>query len=928
MAKLTPINDETPLYSSRIVRTYAEYITRRHPDADLDAILAAGRTSRAECEDPQRWYLQRELDALYEAMTAAIGDSEICRKVGRFGIRAAATGSLRQIALGLSNPEHFFMRMPQVMGMLARQADAVGHLTGPYQAEIVVTQKLGSKEGPYQCQNRLGSLEGVVMEFVARLPTLEHPECVHRGGAQCRYVVSWTTTSTYRWRQIRSALFLATVVAPLGFFLAPPLLAAAAATACLLSLALSDAALWRSQSHELNRLVESQGEHAREILDELGARAVQSRLLKEIAQAASGGVGVVEFSEEVIRVLKQSLYIEQAELLVDSATLLSAPSHSGEYLYRSSSDVFPASDVASRRPLWIVRALRDGTETLDQLDETTSRCCLPVVFGDVILGALTLVGPRDQCDENQRLLYRAIAAQIAVGVRNTDALASVAASETQYRHLVESAASVILRFEPSGLITFTNSFAAKLFMLPQRKAQHLMLGDVFPATPAATAAFETLIHRLTASDELVVLETHIDSALATPTPLAWTLKAKRGAGTELEQVLAIGTDIGELIEGFTEREILAQQLHQAQKMEAVGTLAGGIAHDFNNLLTGIITNTQLILEDTSIDDPNHEILKDVDTLARSAADLTKRLLGFARKGKYAIATVDVNELILSTLRLFGRTRKEVVIETQLEPRLWKIQGDRGQLEQTLVNLFVNSSQAMPSGGRLTVISENLSAHEGDHRVQLTVRDTGVGMPKEIQAHIFDPFFTTKDRDRGTGLGLASVYGIVKNHDGTIEVHSEVGKGCSMIIRLPADLEAISQQDAPSEALEGTTGTLLVVDDETFVRRAVARMLEKTGMRVLSAESGPEALSIYQTQGADIDVVLLDMIMPGMGGPEVFDALLALNPEVKVILWSGYALGEQAQALLSKGAKAFFTKPPDYQELIKTLHSLVDEKRQG
>jgi len=248
-----------------------------------------------------------------------------------------------------------------------------------------------------------------------------------------------------------------------------------------------------------------------------------------------------------------------------------------------------------------------------------------------------------------------------------------------------------------------------------------------------------------------------------------------------------------------EKEKLQAQLQQAQKMEAIGTLAGGIAHDFNNLLMGIQGRTSLILADIGSDHPHFEHLTEIEKYVGSAAELTRQLLGFARGGKYQVLPSNLNELIEKSSRMFGRTKKEITIERKYEEELWTVEVDRSQIDQVLLNIYVNAWQAMPTGGTLSIQTENVyldkkfvkpyNTSPGDY-IKVTIKDTGVGMDDKTLKMVFDPFFTTKEKGRGTGLGLASAYGIVKNHDGIITVRSKKRQGATFNIYLPASKKAV------------------------------------------------------------------------------------------------------------------------------------------
>jgi two-component system, cell cycle sensor histidine kinase and response regulator CckA len=383
---------------------------------------------------------------------------------------------------------------------------------------------------------------------------------------------------------------------------------------------------------------------------------------------------------------------------------------------------------------------------------------------------------------------------------------------------------------------------------------------------------------------------------------------------------------------ITVQKKLEEQLFHAQKMEAVGTLAGGVAHDFNNLLLGILGYTSLMLMKTDKDHPFYENLKIIERQVESGADLTRRLLGFARGGKYDVRPVNVDDLIIKTSEIFSRTKKEISIHKKLQENLYTIEADPGQIEQVLLNLYVNAWQAMPSGGELYLESGNTIFHEQENRpfntkpgqyVKISVTDTGVGMDSETQKRIFEPFFSTKGIGKGTGLGLASAYGIIKNHGGIINVYSEKAHGTTFTIYLPASVKkAIEAKPAEEKLLTGKE-TILVVDDEQVNVELMRELLEKLGYKILTAQSGKKAIELYREHFKDIKLVILDMIMPKMNGRETLGKLMEIDNKVRVLLSSGYSLNGEAAMILNLGCKGFIQKPFRVEELARKIRDVID-----
>lgn len=411
------------------------------------------------------------------------------------------------------------------------------------------------------------------------------------------------------------------------------------------------------------------------------------------------------------------------------------------------------------------------------------------------------------------------------------------------------------------------------------------------------------------------------------------------------------TEVEERRRAEEQRAELENKLLQAQKMEAIGTLAGGIAHDFNNLLMGIEGNATLMLMNSRQGHAHLERLKNIQKLVRSGSNLTRQLLGFARDGKYEVKPTDINDLISRCSQMFGRTNKEITINTDFQDNISIVNVDQGQMEQVFLNLFVNAWQAMPGGGNLFIRTANVTPD--DHNivplglkpvkyVKISIEDTGVGMDKITMTRIFDPFFTTKEVSRGTGLGLASAYGIVKNHEGAITVNSVKGKGTTFEIYLPASSNAleskmtaqssepeaiVDHQPLPDDNRVKSSEGILLVDDEEMNVETFGEILESLGYRVFKAMSGPEAIDIYKAMKAEIHLVILDMVMPGMGGSETFDILKAFDPDIKVLLSSGYSIMGKAANILDRGCAGFIQKPYDMDSLNEKIRNILDKGKE-
>ncbi len=388
---------------------------------------------------------------------------------------------------------------------------------------------------------------------------------------------------------------------------------------------------------------------------------------------------------------------------------------------------------------------------------------------------------------------------------------------------------------------------------------------------------------------------------------------------------------------ITERKQMEERIRHSEKMEAVGQLAGGIAHDFNNQLTGIMGFTDLLREQVRNNGTMTRYINNVLVCGRRAADLTNQLLAFARKGKYLSVPVDLHRIIGEVVSLLERSiNKNITIQQDLKAQPSMTRGDPSQLQNSLLNLGLNARDAMPEGGTLVVATEVVDIDVPDAKdmmfdvaqgkyVKISVTDTGVGIDPAISAKIFDPFFTTKEDGKGTGLGLAAVYGTVKNHRGGIAMRSKPGAGSTFSLFLPViDEDAGSTQDAGEGKMDQIFAGkhIFVVDDEEPIRQLASVMMESVGCRVTTCSDGKEAVEIYRRTGKEIDVVILDIVMPNMDGIAAFRTLKEINPRIQVLLSSGYSVEGDAQTLLKEGAADFLQKPFRKADLIAKLSVLL------
>ncbi len=503
--------------------------------------------------------------------------------------------------------------------------------------------------------------------------------------------------------------------------------------------------------------------------------------------------------------------------------------------------------------------------------------------------------------------------------------------EARYRNIIETMEEGYFEIDLKGKLTFVNDAFARMVGRPPEQVKGLRTRDY--TSPDTATRMQHALNKIYLTGESQRIGSydvfHPDGDRVALELSVSLVKNTRGRVIGFR---GIARDVTANLRVTREKQRLETQLQQARKMEAIGTLASGIAHDFNNIMMGILGNTSLMISKIDNDHPHFEKLNNIEKYVENGSELTQQLLGFARGGKYNVKPTSLRELVEESAQMFGRTKKEIRIhKTHLKETL-PVAVDRGQIEQVLLNLFVNAWQAMPGGGDLYLLTEDVELDAGYQAsyevvpgpyVKLSIMDTGKGMDRATRKRIFEPFFTTKEMGRGTGLGLASAYGIIKNHAGYINVYSEKGRGTTFNIYLPASGHTRPEEDGATRRIYTGSETILLVDDEDITMDVGQELLEELGYKVLTARNGRDAIALYRQHKTRIDMVILDMVMPGMGGGATYDELKRLNPEVKVLLASGYSISGEASKILERGCNAFIQKPFNMKQLSEKIRRVLD-----
>lgn len=505
-----------------------------------------------------------------------------------------------------------------------------------------------------------------------------------------------------------------------------------------------------------------------------------------------------------------------------------------------------------------------------------------------------------------------------------EAVSLLAESEQRHQAVLEAAPDPIVIIDGAGSILYFNPAFTGVFGWNLEECRSQPTECLFPENGAA--GMRSLFIRLSEGSIISGMEVDMPTREGIPVPVSVSAAAYR----DFE-----GKIIGFVISMKDQRlkKSMEKQLLEAQKMHAIGILAAGIAHDMNNLFMGIQGYASLMQLTADKNSQSWERLKKIEQCVATGATLTRQLLGIARGGRYEVRTLDVNALLTDQNAFFGRSRKDVVISSEFQEDLWRVEADKSQLELVILNLYTNAWQSMGEGGTIRVITRNEVFYEGapmppearpGNYVLISVSDTGQGMDLATRERIFEPFFTSKDMGRGVGLGLWSSHGIVKAHDGFITVESEAGRGSTFSVYLPAtrkEAAGPSQQD--QEILRGT-GTILLVDDEEMVLAVGKELLETLGYRVFAVGGGRKAVELARELGSGVDLMVLDMIMPEMSGGDTFTAVREIVPAMKVLLASGYSRDGQAQAILDQGCDGFIQKPFTIFDLARKVKEIMDK----
>ena len=954
------MNDSSPLYNSRIIKTFLEYLRKFYPNLDVDFVLEYAKMTRYEVEDPAHWFSQSQADRFYEALVEKTGNPNIARDAGRYTTSYKGMGPIKQYTLGLMSLTSVYLLMGKVYPIMSRGATIRVKKIASNKVEIISTPKSGVNEKPYQCENRLGVFESLAMLFTDRLAHVEHPSCFHKGDKFCSYIISWEKTTSLIWKRIRNYAFLIGIVLCTVLFFALPF-NVWAIFVFLCSLTTMGLALVSEniEKKALIKTVETQGNVAQDLLDEMNIRHNNALLIQEIGKATSSIINVDQLINTVTSIMKEHIDFDRGLIMLansDKSRLI----YSAGYGYSNGiDDLLKQTEFHLDKPDskgTFVEAFRDQKNILindiTEIEKKLSKrsltfakkmgvqalICVPIIFEKESLGILAVDNVRSKrpLTKSDMNFIMGIASQTAVGIINAMSFQRIQESEKKYRELVENANSIIMRRDIEGRITFFNEFAQNFFGYSENEILGKSLkGTIFPTTEVTKHYLNDLLNLLTLNPEEPIINEN-ESVLRNGKKvwIAWTYRPIYDADRNFKEILCIGTNITELKQAELEKRNLEAQLQRAQKMEAIGTLAGGVAHDLNNILSGIVSYPELLLMDIPEDSPLRKPILTIKKAGERAAAIVQDLLTLARRGVVNTMVVNLNSIIIDYLKSpeyknLKSYHTNVYVKTDLEINLLNVLGSTVHLSKTVMNLVSNALEAIPNSGEIIISTKNRyvdkslkgydNIKEGDY-ITLSVRDTGIGIPAQELERIFEPFYTKKVMGKsGTGLGMAVVWGTVRDHNGYIDVKSTEGQGTEFTLYFPVVRRELAM-DKPIYSIKDIMGngeSILVVDDVKDQRMIASDMLTKLGYSVASASNGNEAVDYIKHNSADL--VVLDMIMePGMDGLDTYKKILEINPNQRAIIASGYSETERVREAQKLGASSYIKKPYLLEKIARVI----------
>jgi PAS domain S-box-containing protein len=953
--------EDPPLYNSRIFKSYVEYLKKYLPDIDIAPLLKYANIETFQLDDEGHWLTQVQSDRFHKILVETTKDPDISKKVGRFSVASRASGALGQYMLGFINPATAYAVLEKINARLSRAAVLKTKAIGVDQIEAKAVLRSGVAEKPYQCLYRLGGLEALARLSTNKFANIEHPVCIHKGGDCCDYIITWEKTRSFAWRRIRNYISI------LGFVL------------CLISLGMLNPMYWdmlvllyivtamgvtlhteHLEKKDLLANIQNQGDAADRLLDQINKRYNEALLIQEIGQAASMILDVDKLLVSIIESLEKGLDFDRGMIMLankqkdclvytvgygynpkDEDYLKNIKFHLDNPLSKG-----VAVEAFRKQKPFLVNELSEiernlSPKSLDFVRAMSSQSfiCVPIVDKGESMGILIVdnVQSKKPLGQTEMSLLMGIAPQIGISINNAIAYHKIKESEERFRALIQNSSDVISILDGQGRFICNTPSIEKVSGYP---TEDLIGKSIF-----------NFIH----SEDLSWVRGYFLEVVQGTNPVipaefrflkkdgSWILVESLGSNLlnypGINGLVITSRDVTERKRSEEERQGLEERLRRAEKMEALGTLAGGVAHDLNNVLGVLMGYSELMLTKITAEDPLRKYVANIMKSSERGAAIIQDLLTLARRGVAVSEVANLNAMIAEYLKTpdfekLAALHPHIDFRLDLEPSLLNIKGSPVHLSKTLMNLVTNAAEAITDEGAVVIRTENLHldkplhgyeiAKAGDYAV-LTVSDNGQGIPAANMGKIFEPFYTKKVMGQsGTGLGLAVVWGAVKDHNGFIDVQSKEGRGTQFTLYFPVTREDVRKEKpaTPRAAYDGAGESILVVDDVQEQREVAASILTDLGYNVQTVASGEEAVTFLESHS--VKLLVLDMIMePGMDGLATYQRVLEINPQQRAIVVSGFSETERVRRTQELGAGAYVRKPYIMEQIGLAIRKELD-----
>lgn len=940
--------NEQALYNSRITKTYLAYIEKYHPEINVYDLLRHAHMTSAQVHDSSCWFTQSQVERFWHYIVEKTGDQDISRKVGKFSASSNALGAIKQLVIGMVNPRVAYFALQKLYPKLSRTANTTVKRLGRQKLEITTFFKSDVQEKPYQCLNRVGFLEAIAKPFTGDYARVEHPECIHRGGRHCRYIVNWATPLSQKLLILTLILLVLSLVISVTALLTLPLNEAHPIFLGLVFLVMGCGLLTlRRKNIELSQTIENQGNAANELLDEVNERYNNALAIQEIGLAITATLDADGITASFMDVMRKRLRYDRGFILLFDAAReqlqYSAQfGFSGETLdfikkarvrvHRLNVHDILKTTLVEHKPFLApdFKALKSsyskGLQAFLTKLGTESAIAVPIVYENESLGLLAVdnIQSKRPLTQTDISLLMGVALEIAVSLNNVATLQKKIEGEERYRLLVENMPIGLLVIDTHMKIINANSKAADILGRSAESLLGINLSDALETMDVHHAdQFKQCL------EENITTRHQLDSFNIRGRSMNLYLQC-----TPFYDSSGRLNGVQVLMEDITALKQMEAQLRQKYKMESMGTLAGGIAHDFNNILSSIIGFTELALRNQPPESPTHRHLSHVLSSSARAKDLVKQILLFTQQTELTLKPLHLGQCINDILPLIRASiPKHIDIKTSLDSSA-TIMSDTTQIHQIMMNLVSNASFAMrENGGELkirledTVIDDEDTAQlpqapKGEY-VRMSVSDTGIGISTEDLDRIFDPFFTTKTREEGVGMGLSVVHGIITSQNGFIVADSAPNQGATFKLYWPR-LETVHDESRTiQQDIAGGQEHILFVDDESSIVELAEEMLNLLGYQVTIYSDSQAALTYFKQHHADIDLVITDMVMPGLTGDKLAREMFDVNPNINIVLLTGYSDKMTFQTAKAMGIHQIIHKPLDMSVLGETVRKALD-----